>query len=189
MVAGASRSFELHHLARRRADAGAEGINLVCCSQSRMQRRSRRGSSMGKDTRPRPLHRRPERAGRISHTQFATIRPFGKEKVLPVIIRFSWFGTVKEAMTVWYDHATQKERSTLIHKAFDVWGWPLARWIMFRCMKCEQAHWFALHVGVPLVDAIDRVWRGIVLAAAVLALLAIRGLLFLPFFTFKEPKP
>ena len=92
-------------------------------------------------------------------------------------------------MTIWYDSAARRERSTLVYKVFYVWGWPAIRWLMFHGMKCEQAHWFALHIGVRVVDAIDRVWRGIVLVAALLALLMIRALLLLPGFRFEGPKP
>lgn len=61
-------------------------------------------------------------------------------------------------MSMWWDADAKKYRSTLVHKVFYVWGWRVSRWTMFNCMSSERAHWFAVHVGLPLVYRIDRAW-------------------------------
>lgn len=91
-------------------------------------------------------------------------------------------------MSVWWDTDTQKYRSTLVHKVFYVWGWPVLRWTLFRCVSGEQAHWLAIHVGIRLVDRIERIWTwSIVFPAAVVFLIVLRLLLFIPGFYMSRP--
>lgn len=88
-------------------------------------------------------------------------------------------------MSVWWDERAGKYRSTLPYKLFYVWGWPVVRWVLFHCMSSERAHLFALR-AIPFAAWIDRQWQRLVLAGAIVLLLAIRLLLFLPGFRFES---
>ena len=62
----------------------------------------------------------------------------------------------------WYDPIAKRERSTLPHKVFFIWGWPLIRFLMFHCMSSEQAHYFGIHIGIPFAAWVDRIWQQLV---------------------------
>jgi hypothetical protein len=94
-------------------------------------------------------------------------------------------------VSVWWDNNTKKYHSSLVHKVFYVWCWPVFQWFLYNCLKPEQAHWLAIHVAIPTVGRIDRIWSGLV-TGSLLALLIplaviIRLLLFLPWFTYTLP--
>lgn len=94
-------------------------------------------------------------------------------------------------MSTWWDASAEKYRSTLVYKVFYVWGWPPARWVLWNCMKPEQAHYFAIHWAIPIVGRIDQVWRFITSILALVLLLplivVIRLLTLLPWFTCEAP--
>jgi hypothetical protein len=86
-------------------------------------------------------------------------------------------------MSVWWDEHAQKERSTLVYKIFYVWGWPVARWLMFSFMSSEGAHRFAIHWAIPVIGRIDRVWCLFVTIFTLPLLIVVWLLCLLPWFT------
>ena len=91
-------------------------------------------------------------------------------------------------MTVWYDERAGKYKTNLPYKVFYIWSWPAIRWVMFNCMGGEFAHWFALHVGIPFVGKIDRIWERVVTVLAVATLMFLCLLALLPGFRFEKPQ-
>lgn len=91
-------------------------------------------------------------------------------------------------MSTWWDEDKRRYRSTLTHKVFYVWGWPVLRWIMFNTMKPQQAHYLAIHFGIPCIHYIDLLVQKIMLVLAFLAILGLFLLSFLPGFHWKEVK-
>lgn len=91
-------------------------------------------------------------------------------------------------MSSWYDEHAGKTRTSLPYKIFYVWLWPLERWVMFNCMTSEFAHWFALHVAIPFVGKIDRIWGRIAAATAFVAIVVIALLSLLPGFRLEKPE-
>lgn len=92
-------------------------------------------------------------------------------------------------MTVWYDSAQERYRESLPFKFFYRWIWPASRWLMFRCMPSEHAHWFGLHIAIPMVALIDRVWGAIVFAAALALIAVCAALVKLPGFYWSAEQP
>lgn len=91
-------------------------------------------------------------------------------------------------MTMWYDDRTKRYKTSLPYKVFYIWGWPLERWVMFNCMTSEFAHWFTIHVAIPFVGKVDRIWERVVTIMAVIALIFIVLLSLLPGFSLEGPK-
>lgn len=95
-------------------------------------------------------------------------------------------------MSTWWDDDAKRYQSTFVYKVFYVWGWPVARWVMYNCMSSERAHTFALHWAIPIIGRIDRVWTFMVTVLAfvvlLLLMLVIRLLILLPWFTFEAPR-
>lgn len=93
-------------------------------------------------------------------------------------------------MSCWWDDDAQRYRSSLPYKIFYVWGWPVARWIMFNCMSKEFAHVFAIKFALPLIGRLDRwYYRLLVVPSIVVLLVVIRLLCFLPGFHCTPPAP
>lgn len=70
-------------------------------------------------------------------------------------------------MSTWYDHDAERYRSSLPHKFFYVWTWPITRWVMHHCMPPEAAHYAAIHLAIPFVGFVDRWWSRAVSALVV----------------------
>lgn len=87
---------------------------------------------------------------------------------------------------MWWDENLGRHRRSLVHKIFHVWGWPAIRWVMYRLPE-ETAHHLAIR-GIWLVGLIDRIWSGVVLAAALLAIGGLRLLAFLPGFSWRSDR-
>lgn len=84
-------------------------------------------------------------------------------------------------MSCWWDDNAQRHRSTLIYKVFYVWGWPVIRWVMFRCMSSERAHVFAVHYGIRWIGWLDEAWTwGIAVPCVLIGIAGLRLLAFLP---------
>ncbi len=71
----------------------------------------------------------------------------------------------------WWDSHTGRYRSTLVHKVFYVWGWPLARWAMFQ-MPSETAHHFGIR-AILWIDRINTAWCWLVFIPHVFWLLLV----------------
>lgn len=89
-------------------------------------------------------------------------------------------------MSTWWDDDKQRYRSSLPYKVFYVWGWPVISFGM-RFMRPETAHVFSLHVGIPFVGAIDRVWEAMKLVVVVPIIVLILLVAKLPGFKCKPP--
>ena len=89
-------------------------------------------------------------------------------------------------MSTWWDPRARKYRSSLVYKVLYVWTWPVSRWVLHH-MPAEAAHHLAIR-AIPVADWIGRAWGWCVLLAVLPFLAIVRLLLFLPWFTWEEPK-
>ncbi len=81
----------------------------------------------------------------------------------------------------WWDLRAGRYRSSLPHKIMHVWCWPMIRRVMFR-LPSETAHHMAIR-GIWFAGRIERVWGWVVTASVIAALIVIRALVCLPWFT------
>ncbi len=87
-------------------------------------------------------------------------------------------------MSMWYDTHSRKYKTSLIHKFFYVYTWPLTKKIMF-LVPSEFAHHQAIK-GIRLIHNIDKIWSYIILIPIVIFLFFLHLLSFLPFFSWKK---
>lgn len=87
-------------------------------------------------------------------------------------------------MSVWWD--ANRYRSTLPHKVLYVWCWPVIRAVM-SALPPETAQHLAIR-GIKLAAWVERRWGCFVTTAAIFALIAIRLLIVLPWFTCEPPE-
>ena len=89
---------------------------------------------------------------------------------------------------MWWDDAAQKYRSSFIgHLAYGRWTWPVWRWFMQR-LPGDVADDLKMPL-IRFVGTLDKMWRWvIVFPIAVVLLVILRLLLFIPGFRCGEPK-
>ena len=90
------------------------------------------------------------------------------------------------AMSHWWDDDKKKYRFSVTHYVVNVWLWPVERWLIYHLMKPEQAHWFAIHIAIPVVHVIDRI-EGVIRAIIIVPIiLLLYALSFLPGFSWND---
>ena len=90
-------------------------------------------------------------------------------------------------MSHWWDEDKGKYRFSLTHYVLNVWLWPVERWFIWNCMKPEQAHWFAIHIAIPVVHRINQIEMFVRVAVIIPIVLLLYALSFLPGFSWNAP--
>jgi membrane-anchored glycerophosphoryl diester phosphodiesterase (GDPDase) len=85
---------------------------------------------------------------------------------------------------MWYDEKSQKYKTSLIHKFFYVYTWPITKKLMF-LLPSEFAHHRAIN-GIGLIYKIDKICSYIITIPIIIFILSLRLLSFLPSFSWKE---
>jgi hypothetical protein len=91
-------------------------------------------------------------------------------------------------LAIWYDERADKYRSSFPFKIFYGWSWRIIRWFIWNCMKPEQAHWFAIHLAIPVVGRIERCWQWLMAIPVLVLIGLLRLIALLPGFSW-EPDP
>lgn len=87
----------------------------------------------------------------------------------------------------WWDEDAGKYRFSLTHRVLNVWLWPIERWCMQNLMSEEQAHWFAIHVAIPVVHRINQIEMWIRAGIIIPIVIFLYLLSFLPGCSWRPP--